>query len=206
VTCKLTTLEERVLGFARHDDIPSGEVSACYLHFLRTGQTQPLLGVVEHNAWDVVAMAALVGLYGEPLEGTQLCADDLAAMAQSLLRAGAKDLAFDAASRAVDAAEGGELPLRARAQVAKARGDRQRALADFEVLAAQVDDPTVRLELAMLYEHHVKAPEQALDLVRRGTGEGEERSRRRASRLERKIDRDRQARLFVGPARKTRPV
>src|SRR5205814_7460135 len=71
-SCKLTMIERQILGFERHDDVPSGEVSQVYLHFLRTGEARALLGVIEHNAWDVLAMAALVGLYGEPLEGTQL--------------------------------------------------------------------------------------------------------------------------------------
>jgi len=61
-SCKLTTIERRVLVFERHDDVPSGEVSQVYLHFLRTGEARALLGVIEHNAWDVIAMAALVGL------------------------------------------------------------------------------------------------------------------------------------------------
>src|SRR2546421_3095680 len=61
--CRLVAIERDVLGFERADDIESKDVSQCYLHFLRTGDAHALLGVVEHNAWDVVAMVALVGLY-----------------------------------------------------------------------------------------------------------------------------------------------
>src|SRR5262249_2946882 len=66
---RLGTVEREILGFVREDDVPSGEVASYYLHFLRTGDTRGLLGVVEHNRWDVVSMAALVSLYGEPLDG-----------------------------------------------------------------------------------------------------------------------------------------
>ncbi len=65
--CRLVSLERDVLGFERSDDVESRDVSACYLHFLRTGDARGLLAVVEHNAWDVVAMAALVGVYGAPV-------------------------------------------------------------------------------------------------------------------------------------------
>jgi uncharacterized protein YprB with RNaseH-like and TPR domain len=200
IDCRLTSLEQQILGFARHDDVPSGEVSACYLHFLRTGMTRPLLGVIEHNAWDVVAMAALVGLYGEPLEGSQLEADDLAGVARTLLRAGHGERAFEVASRAVDRG-GGEVSLRARAEIAKARGDRQRALRDFEALFAHQqdqgsDDARVRLELAKLYEHYVKEPRLALAMVQRGTSEKAAPASVRTRRLERKVARDTQRGLF----------
>ena len=194
VQCKLTSLEREILGFERIDDVPSGEVSACYLHFLRTGEARALLGVVEHNAWDVVAMAALVGLYGEPLEGTQLDAEDLVGVARTLKRAGEVEHAFAVVSRAV-ASGGGHESLRARAEIAKARGDRAMALADFEALSRAVDDPRVRLELVKLYEHFVREPARALALLALGTGEGEEQATRRAARLGAKVDRCRQAAL-----------
>ncbi len=192
VECKLTTIERDVLGFERVDDVPGSEVSACYLHFLRSGDVRGLLGVVEHNAWDVVAMAALVGLYGEPLEGTQLDARDLVGVARTMKRAGAGDEAWSAIEVAV-ANGAGDDSLRARAEIAKARGDRARALADFETLASAVDDAKVRLELAKLYEHFVRDPARALTVVERGTGEGDAALAKRRARLETK-----RARAFSG--------
>jgi uncharacterized protein YprB with RNaseH-like and TPR domain len=188
--CRLVAIEREVLGFVRNDDVESSEVSACYLHFLRTGEAGALLGVIEHNAWDVVAMAALVALYGEPLHG-ELAAGDLVGVARTLRRAGALDRAQVAAQAAVEQ-DGAPESLRARADVAKARGDRARALADFEAIAAAVDDASVRLELAKLYEHWAKEPRRALEWVARGTGETDERTQRRSVRLTRKAGRMRQ--------------
>jgi uncharacterized protein YprB with RNaseH-like and TPR domain len=182
--CRLVALEQEILGFERLDDVASGDVSACYLHFLRTGDAGALLGVVEHNAWDVVAMAALVGLYGEPVHGG-LGADDLAGVARTLRRAGALEQAGAFADLAVEREASAE-SLRARAEIAKARGDRARALSDFEALAAAVDDARVRLELAKLYEHWARSPARALEWVALGTGEDEDRAQRRRDRLERK--------------------
>jgi uncharacterized protein YprB with RNaseH-like and TPR domain len=185
--CRLVVLERDVLGFQRVDDVESGEVSACYLHFLRTGDARALLGVIEHNAWDVVAMAALLGLYGEPLHA-ELAAADVVGVARTLRKAGALDRALAAAEVAF---ERGPTPqaLRARADIAKARGDRARALADFESLATTVDDAGVRLELAKLYEHWMREPARALAWADRGTGEEPERAMKRTRRLARKVDR-----------------
>jgi len=111
--------------------------------------------------------------------------EDLIGLAEVLHRA--KDL--ERAQRAAEAAVARALDpeaLRVRAQIAKARGDRAAALLDFEALARDVDDPAVRLELAKLYEHHVKAPDKALELLERGTGERAEDAERRRVRLERK--------------------
>ena len=83
----------------------------------------------------------------------------------------------------------GSEAVRARGEIAKARGDKAQALADFASLIDAVDDPSLRLELAKLYEHHAKAPLAALELVDRGTGESPEATSRRRQRLEKKRDR-----------------
>jgi uncharacterized protein YprB with RNaseH-like and TPR domain len=186
VGARLGTVEREVLGFVREDDVPSGEVSQHYLHFLRTGEARGLLGVVEHNAWDVVSMAALVGLYGEPLDGSSLDPRDLVGVARTLKRAGEKDLAESVATEAIARGAGHE-GTRARAEIAKARGDKARALADFEALASCVDDPAVRLELAKLYEHHKKDAARALAICDAGTTEVDAAGARRRARLEKKL-------------------
>jgi uncharacterized protein YprB with RNaseH-like and TPR domain len=184
----LARVEAEVLGFVRTADIAGGEVCSRYSHFLRTGDASALTAVIDHNEWDVVAMAALVGLYGEPLEG--LAPTDWAAVARTLRRAGSLDLAGEFASLAVERGAGYDA-VRARGEIAKARGDKAQALADFASLVESVDDPALRLELAKLYEHHAKEPLKALQLLERGTGECAEATQRRRRRLERKRDRGR---------------
>src|SRR5580658_1483078 len=98
--CRLTALERDVLGFERVDDVVSADIGAHYMHFLRTGDGRGLVGVVEHNAWDVVAMAALVGVYGDPAHGG-LAAAHLVGIARTLRRAGALERAMAAAQAAV---------------------------------------------------------------------------------------------------------
>ncbi len=198
--CRLGALENAVLGFERAEDVASADISALYLHFLRTGDPRGLLGVVEHNAWDVLSMGALVGLYGEARH-EMLAPQDLVGVARTLCRAGALDRAATCAEAAVerDHCAGS---LRARAEISKARGDRVRALADYETLARSGDDPTARLELAKLYEHWVKAPGEALEWASRGTGERPEAAARRLDRLGRKasVNRRRERPSFVALA------
>lgn len=184
--CRLTTLERDVLGFVRGEDIDGSEVPSRYSHYLRTGDVEGLRAVVEHNAWDVVTMAALVGLYGEPLD--TLPDLDLVALARTYQRARALDqaarVAEDAVSRGV-----GDAALRARGDIAKARGDRAAALHDFAALCERLDDPGLRLELAKLYEHHAREPLRALELTLAGTSETADAAERRRARLERKLAR-----------------
>lgn len=181
--CTLKAVEAEVLGFERDADIDGGEVAPRYLHFLRSGDDRALAAVVAHNYWDVISMAALVGLYGEPLG--VLHESDLVGLATTLKRARALERALEVADVAL-ARGAGPAALKLRGQIAKARGDRARALEDFEALSAEVDDATVRLELAKLYEHFVKAPQKALDIVEQGTGELEAAAERRRLRLMRK--------------------
>ena len=173
--CRLVTLESEVLGFERGADVAGGDVPARYAHFLRTGDEEALRQVVEHNAWDVVSMAALVGLYGEPFD--LMHGDDLVGFAHTKKRAGAQQVAERAADPARE---------RGATRARKARGDRARALQDFESLARDLDDPALRLELAKLYEHFVKDPSRALAVLEAGTPEAPEAAEKRRARLERK--------------------
>jgi len=209
----LVAVENEVLGRGRIGDVAGGDIVATYAHFLRTGDDEALLGVVEHNGADVLAMVALVGLYGEPLgeragEGevdyapAALDGSDLAAAASVLRRAGAFDQADTLAGAALSRG-GGAKARRARGDIAKARGDKARALADYEALAAEVDDPAVRLLLCKLYEHHVRAFDKALGLLSQGTGEESEAMVRRRDRLQKKLDR---VAAPPAPKRRKKPV
>ena len=186
--CRLVTLESDVLGFVRGPDIEGGEVPARYAHFLRTGDEAALTAVVEHNAWDVATMAALVGLYGEPFG--LLHPEDLLGMARTFKRAGALTEAERAAETALQRGAGPEA-LRVRGSIAKARGERAAALSDFEAFSGEASDPSVRLELVKLYEHFLKLPARALEVLADGTGETEEATARRRTRLTRKALRGR---------------
>lgn len=185
-SCSLVAIEDQVLGRPRVDDVPGAEIVAIYAHYLRTGDAAALGGVVEHNAADVLAMVALVGLYGEDM--ASLTAGELVGAARTLGRAGALGRAAELVERAIEQGGGAEA-LRARGDLARARGDKASALADYERVVASVDDPRTRLLLAKLYEHHVRRPAEALRMLELGTSEPEAASQRRRQRLTRKLAR-----------------
>src|SRR5262249_51930327 len=58
--CRLVTLEERVLGRRRVEDVPGSMAPLAYGTFLRTGDAAPLAPIVAHNRVDIVGTAALL--------------------------------------------------------------------------------------------------------------------------------------------------
>ena len=58
--CKLSTVEREWLGIVREDDLPGSEAPAAWLSFLRGGSAANLRRVGEHNAQDLVSLAALL--------------------------------------------------------------------------------------------------------------------------------------------------
>lgn len=185
--CRLKSVESEVLGFERDGDIDGADVAPRYAHFLRTGDEEALRAVVDHNLWDVASMAALVGLYGEPFD--VLHPSDLLGIARTLKRTKDLERATQVTERALERGAG-SAALELRARLHKARGDRARALEDFEALTREVDDPAVRLELAKLYEHFVKDPVRALAVVASGVDEAEVATARRRARLAKKVERN----------------
>ncbi|HVZ30853.1 MAG TPA: ribonuclease H-like domain-containing protein [Polyangiaceae bacterium] len=188
--CSLKRIEMRVLGFDRGGDIDGSEVAALYGHFLRSGDAAGIAQVVSHNLSDVVSMLALVGLYGQ--RSPQLEAIDLAGLARTLRRAGARHEAERVAEAACQRGAGAE-GLRVRAQLAKARGDVVGAIRDLEAVCEERDDPDARLELAKLYEHRLGRPARALEWLEHGTSESTADEARRRARLRRKLAQAREA-------------
>ncbi len=58
--CKLTTLEQHILGRRRVGDVPSADVPALFHHFIRTGAAGPLRPVIDHNRHDLVSCCELL--------------------------------------------------------------------------------------------------------------------------------------------------
>jgi hypothetical protein len=63
--CKLGTLEAKLCGTVRGDDLPSAMVPEFYAAYQQTGNPGPLVPIVEHNRQDLVTTAHLFGLIRE---------------------------------------------------------------------------------------------------------------------------------------------
>jgi uncharacterized protein YprB with RNaseH-like and TPR domain len=196
---RLVSLERDVLGFVREGDVPGGEIPARYASFLRDGRAEGLHQVIEHNLWDVIAMAALLGELGARVTGGDASgrfeASDLAGLARTALRAGEDELAIDLAQQALArGAEPGARDAASRAGAVAAtahrkRGEHSRSRdALLRVIAHAPEDARAHLELSKLYEHRYRDPERALAHARLAIGaERDDAMARRLRRLEARL-------------------
>lgn len=67
--CRLTELENAVLGFFRENDVPGELVPQIYLDYLRSGDAEPLKPVFAHNRHDILAMVVLLAEVQAVVEG-----------------------------------------------------------------------------------------------------------------------------------------
>jgi uncharacterized protein YprB with RNaseH-like and TPR domain len=196
---RLVSLERDVLGFVREGDVPGGEIPARYASFLRDGQPEGLHQVIEHNLWDIIAMAALLGELSARVTGGDASGrfepSDLAGLARTALRAGEDTLAIDLAHRAIDrGSEPGARGAASRAGAVAAAAHRKRGEharsreALLRVIAHAPEDPRAHLELSKLYEHRYRDPERALAHARLAIGaEKDDAMARRLRRLEARL-------------------
>ena len=57
---RLTDVERELLGHYREDDVHGSAIPLLYLDYLRGGDVEPLLSVLEHNASDLIGLAAIL--------------------------------------------------------------------------------------------------------------------------------------------------
>ncbi len=58
-SCRLVALEDALIGHRRIDDVPGFEIPQRYFDFVRSGNPEPLEGVLEHNRLDLLSTAVL---------------------------------------------------------------------------------------------------------------------------------------------------
>jgi uncharacterized protein len=193
---KLVDLETELFDMHREGDVPGWAIPAIYFRYLRDGDPTGLSQVVEHNAHDLVALAALLAQLAEGFRELRRHDDprDHLSYAEVAARAGDEARAWEFARAAAEG--GGEDDCSARAwllcaRLARRRGDVNAEQAALEQAAAVAADEATAAEahlaLAKLHEHRRRdyacalahAP-QALLL------EGEEANARRVARLTRK--------------------
>jgi uncharacterized protein YprB with RNaseH-like and TPR domain len=59
--CRLVTLESKLLGMQRVNDVPSEWIPYLYFDYLKTGDAQRIHQVFYHNQMDILSMVALAG-------------------------------------------------------------------------------------------------------------------------------------------------
>jgi uncharacterized protein YprB with RNaseH-like and TPR domain len=103
--CSLIALEREILGIRRTGDVAGFEVPGRYFEFVRTGDSSPLVPVLEHNRRDLLSLAALTArLFHLAREGPEAArtAREAIALGRVYARAGFDDRACAAYGHALD--------------------------------------------------------------------------------------------------------
>jgi uncharacterized protein len=160
--CRLASVEQRLLGFKRKDDLPGSEAPAAWLAWLRAGEMTPLAGVLRHNRWDLLSLAALIPRIGEVFSDPGAFDADVRAIAAYHHAQGRSEQALhllQSERHRLDRA--GLLDL---ARLHRRRGGWDQASAIWAQLNA-TGDIEARAELAKYHEHRTRDLRLALALA-----------------------------------------
>ena len=178
-SCSLRFLEENLLGFQRHDDIPGWEIPSVYFNYLRRGETARLRSVFHHNVLDILSMAALLTRVAETAAEKELeYPADYYSLGKLYSEAGETESAIRCLGRIISCGDR-ELEHTALLQLSLIYKRLQRwteaAALWRELLERQTHDLTAYIELAKYYEHKTGEYEKAFAL----TSQALQRTRRR---------------------------
>jgi hypothetical protein len=179
--CRLGTVEERVLGFMRDDDLPGALIPTVYFEYLRRKRPDELPRVFEHNRHDILSLAALTGWVADAVERAPHPELDPAALAGlgRMLEDADPERSLACYRMALDT--GLPTPFRERLllrlglrEKRLARWDEARALWEAAARSPREFDPRPWEEIAKVHEHRrrdlaaaLEVVEQALALARR---------------------------------------
>ena len=173
--CRLSTIEEKVLGFRREGDVPGELIPALYFGYQRSGDARPLQPVFTHNQLDLLSLIALFAVVGgaltDPFRSALRCSEDFYGLGRWCLDRGLEEAGvrcLERAGRNCRAAAVRVGILRELALAYKRLRRRQDAAAIWREL---IDGGALTLfpyvELAKHHEHVERDYEQALALVQR---------------------------------------
>ncbi len=168
--CSLGAIEAQVFGQTREDDLPGAEIPARFFEYLKSRDEGLMDAVLSHNFTDITSLARLMllicRLHEKPLEaGHQQDIFSIGKVYEKHGQVGRAAACFRACTdRDVKVLAGLRL-----ADMYKRRWDNPEAAAAYEaLLAARAESPHVYTALAKIYEHRMRQPARALDIVRRG--------------------------------------
>lgn len=205
-SCRLSTLEERILGLQRENDLPGSEVPQRYFDFLKTGDMSLVDDIIRHNRQDIFSLGLLLdkllNVYRDPEK--QGYVQDLFSLGKALEKQGesakARELyrlsAVPRKALSLSALKEGGVAGQANSRLFRLclrSGDTEGAIATLEQMLSRGQMGIMpHIELAKIYEHRIKDYRKALSHTRcalRGCAPGEETEiRRREARILIKIE------------------
>ncbi|MBN1652540.1 MAG: ribonuclease H-like domain-containing protein [Deltaproteobacteria bacterium] len=194
---RLAQVERQVLGFYREGDVEGGEIPDIYLRFLRGADPAILAPIIEHNANDVIALAAILGKLTQNFESVHLADDPRDHLAYAKVASRAKDheRALTFARAAAQYSGSADVACDALILTARLARKNRDPLASVQALHQALEaasDPEaasqIHLSLAKLYEHALKDfPSARRHALNSAQAEGESRNLRRLKRIEKRM-------------------
>ncbi len=191
--CRLTRLENEILGVERDEDIPGELIPYCYFEYLRSRRALRLVPVFVHNAIDILSLACLTGVIPEAFRDPENVparhGADLLGLARWLEVAGRLEQAWRVTLRAIDLGLADAHLFRAMHEagvLARRLGRKEEAVATFRELTLSPNPYRQKAweELAKHYEHREKNYALALECARAAAEMGDEKVEARIRRLE----------------------
>lgn len=174
--CSLSNLENKILGVEREIDIPGYLIPQAYFDFLRTGEKEKLKLILEHNASDIISMAALLSHFCQFLEDPtnygHAYPEDLFSLGRHFFFSGEYNKACLCFEKSIGVSEVEVLSFESRlwlGRLYKRTGEWHKAEKIWSQLINECGgfcrEPY--LELAKFYEHRAREYGKALVLVER---------------------------------------
>jgi uncharacterized protein len=161
--CRLGTVEQHALGFAREWDLPGALIPSVYFEYLRRKAPGELPRVFEHNRHDILSLAALAGRVADAVArapGPEFGAEELAGLGRLW-----EAVDPDRGEACYRMALAGGLPSPARERVLgrlawrekrRARWDASRVLWEAAARGARFFDSRPWEEMAKIHEHRLR--------------------------------------------------
>lgn len=194
---KLGYLGEMLLGLSREDDVDGSDIPALYFSFLRSQAFSLIEPVVEHNAMDLVGLAAVVLLGVLYLDDYSLTGDggEIFGLGRLCERAGLLEKAegfYKAAKEASARTDVRTLAMQRLSALMKKKKLYGEALELWRQLA-DGSDPQAQREISVHYEHRERDYAMALTYVEKAISGGglsparQQEMEKRLKRLQQKI-------------------
>jgi hypothetical protein len=175
-SCSLADVESAILGVAREGDISGARIPEIYFRYVRGGDPKTLVPVFHHNELDIVSLVQLAAeasrLYAAPPKADDVHPVDLYSLARSLEIDGESETAREVLEEARYADLEPDLRravLRKLSLIHK-QSERWNEAVELWRELGELDgvyDVFAFEETAKYFEHREKAPEIALEVVRR---------------------------------------
>ena len=174
-SCRLGTIEQRLLGLDRQNDVPGWLIPSLYFDYVQRGQAQGLNPVFHHNALDVLSLVTFLAHLGSVSgSGADGVADSDHSLALGVWdeaqgRANHAERLFSAAWQADPASDAGGEAVRRLARIKRRSGQWQASerlwQAEKQTATAPRRQLFAAVELAKIFEHRRRDFVSALDEV-----------------------------------------